>query len=173
MWPYAYTIDEIAAKLGCSITVQLHGLEECHGYLITVDPVTYAIYLALPSGAESKRPESQSENEKRNEYAFRVLFESAVKSMKIHDSPRIPVESLFTPLPFTSLDSPIIAARKSNVINFLNRNRIPIQSEADSIIYIAADNTRIEPPYVTASVYGDNEIVVSRVKKLMAELPDL
>ncbi|KAI7905191.1 Gemin6 [Cokeromyces recurvatus] len=148
---YSFTLEQIFDSLGHYTTVTLKNKEIILGYLYTIDPVTNNVVLF-------------------KDQHINVLLSHSIENLNIDKDDFIDLSILEKSMEYKTLDKEWLEKRRYDLIQFLEKNRIPIQYEQNEPVIHVLGCARVESPYVATSVVCDNALIRKRVRDLILEL---
>merc|ERR1712025_243048 len=133
------------------------------GTVYTVDPVSETVVLVKENNDGGLQ--------------LNVLMGHAVQSTEVlgecEASLREKIEKLFRSADVVNLTKDELVKRRTQLYNWLIKNRIPIEVSADNEEVLSiSDALYIEPPYSVESCRSTNEIVLGRVQGLIKNMPE-
>ncbi|RIA87031.1 hypothetical protein C1645_828371 [Glomus cerebriforme] len=157
---YNLTFGQIEESLGKLCTIKLKNNEDLKGYLYNIDPVEI----------------DYIENELPSQYKILVIMNHAVLEFKVNNEKNGISRHLLDEVVNQRIEdfkngSERMQQRKNNLILLFESNRIQITYEKDDPIIHILDRAHVSPPYVISSIECDNEIILQRVKEMIAQLP--
>ena len=142
---------------------------ELLGWVYTIDPVSNAIVIA------KENVENAAEKHDSDPRSIVFVMSKAVKKLRVMETAKQEPEWLqnFAVKKQQHFTDDELQKRKTNVIEWLNKNRVPIldDSKENEVVKVLGGLV-IEPPYDADSCKGTNEIVLERIRKLISSMPD-
>ncbi|GFO28651.1 gem-associated protein 6-like [Plakobranchus ocellatus] len=137
------------------------------GYVYTVDPVSESIVLLKPSQANKIDFVNLS---------LKLLPGASIIDVTILEGdvdPQIMREfdRLFRPASSKSLSHAEINNRRLRLKQWLEKHRLPVCVSPDGQALIVAEALTILPPYCEDSCLSTNEIILSRIRTLIRDMP--
>lgn len=137
------------------------------GFVFTVDPVSESIVLLRSTQTDSKDFTSMS---------LKLIPGSSVRSVSVLSSdidPRVKTEfdQLFRPASSKTLKKEDLNKRQTQLKLWLEKHRLPVSVSADGQSLIVAEALTILPPFSEESCLSTNEIILSRIRALLRDMP--
>jgi gem associated protein 6 len=153
----------------CFVQIILSEGEKLQGWVYTIDPVSHTIVIA--------KDDDENDDERHASDTRSIVFvmSKAVKDLRILETTRKEPEWLknFAVKEQQNFTDDELQKRKANLIEWLNKNRVPIlDSSTETKVVEVLGGLVIEPPYDVDSCKGTNEIVLERIRKLISSMPD-
>ncbi|XP_053099255.1 gem-associated protein 6 isoform X2 [Hemicordylus capensis] len=128
------------------------------GWVLTVDPVSANILLANPHG--------------NGKVSISAILGHAVQDIEIvteaDDEMKEKLAQLFVPGESQTYSQEELERKKNSLKNWLEKNHIPVKEQGESqTILCVADVLTIDPPYGPDDCRSSNEIILSRVQRLI------
>ncbi|KAI9468272.1 MAG: hypothetical protein EXX96DRAFT_624242 [Benjaminiella poitrasii] len=148
---HSFTLDQIVNSLGHYTTVQLKNKDIITGYLYTIDPEAGHVALF-------------------KEQNIVILMSHSIVDVNIDKDDFIELQEIEKALQVELFDTVWLEKRRHDLIQFLEKNRIPIQYEQNEPVIHVLECARVESPYMATSVVCDNALIRKRVRDLILEL---
>uniref|UniRef100_H2Y9W9 AD domain-containing protein n=1 Tax=Ciona savignyi TaxID=51511 RepID=H2Y9W9_CIOSA len=148
-----YSVNEILKLLNTKVEIVLKNGKKVTGSVYTIDPVTHTIVVYQDQKISTIFGHSVKSVE--------VLIESTQQMREKLDKLLEKNEKLF--------DHEYLRSRKLELEKWFVKNRIPIEISDDKLC--VADVVTILPPYDVDSCHASNEIILSRIQKLISTMP--
>ena len=141
--------------------------QEHEGFVFTVDPVSESIVLLRSTQPDSKDFASMS---------LKLLPGAAVRdvtvlSENVDTEVKSEFDRLFRPASSKTLSQEELGQRKLHLKQWLEKHRLPVSLSPDGQALIVAEALTILPPFSEESCLSTNEIILSRIRTLIRDMP--
>ncbi|RUS79330.1 hypothetical protein EGW08_012915 [Elysia chlorotica] len=149
------------------VQVTTEDTRQHQGFVFTVDPVSESVVLL-----RSTQPNS-------NDFtgsSLTLLPGASIRNITVlsHSiDPRVKsqFDSLFRPAPSKALSEEDLDLRKLQLKQWLEKHRLPVTPSPDGQALIVAGALTVLPPFSEDSCLSTNEIILSRIRTLIRDMP--
>lgn len=154
------------------------------GRIYTIDPVSRSVALIIDSATENRNKTLETINAEginsvissSHKFALKILVGSNIRSIvytneTVDENLKQKFDSLFLSeeLIFTEQET---KNRKERIKNWLRVNRIPFEENNEDDTIIILQVLTVRRPFTVDSCFCTNEIILSRIRKLLESMPD-
>ena len=171
--PLQYTFEDIFDLVGSLVKIShLHNIEPTIGKVAVVDPESLAVVLAVKSGIRVViRSAVLSIDQINADSVQDFLSEEDVKSI---ENNLTKLESKVPDFDKESkgahLDEKIIIDNRRKVIEILKKEKLVFSEDTAKELILVLNCVQIHKPFLSSSCYSANELILSRVQKLLRSL---
>ncbi|KAK3713116.1 hypothetical protein RRG08_036728 [Elysia crispata] len=149
------------------VQVTTEDSQQHEGFVFTVDPVSESIVLLKSTQPDSKDFTTAS---------LKLLPGASVKtvivlSKEIDPHVKNEFDGLFRPASSKVLNEEDMGVRKVQLKQWLEKHRLPVSLSPDGQALIVAEALTVLPPFSEDSCLSTNEIILSRIRTLIRDMP--